>query len=111
MLPAAKPDGEPLPEGLLWLLLTGKVGGGLRCDLISCKAFQKCYILFSFLFLILKFGLYHHDSVLFTFLCMLGTEQRAGPWLVQGIERSGHCPRSVPYIPLELYIICVVECA
>lgn len=25
VLPAAKPDGEPLPEGLLWLLLTGKV--------------------------------------------------------------------------------------
>lgn len=26
LLPAAKPGGEPLPEGLLWLLLTGKVG-------------------------------------------------------------------------------------
>ncbi|XWS45672.1 hypothetical protein CRYUN_Cryun14cG0000200 [Craigia yunnanensis] len=26
LLPASKPDGEPLPEGLLWLLLTGKVG-------------------------------------------------------------------------------------
>ncbi|KAJ6817794.1 citrate synthase 4, mitochondrial-like [Iris pallida] len=25
LLPAASPDGEPLPEGLLWLLLTGKV--------------------------------------------------------------------------------------
>ncbi|XAR54306.1 citrate synthase [Bertholletia excelsa] len=25
LLPAAKPNGEPLPEGLLWLLLTGKV--------------------------------------------------------------------------------------
>jgi hypothetical protein len=25
LLPAAKPEGEPLPEGLLWLLLTGKV--------------------------------------------------------------------------------------
>lgn len=25
VLPAAKPEGEPLPEGLLWLLLTGKV--------------------------------------------------------------------------------------
>ncbi|KAH9774711.1 Citrate synthase 4 [Citrus sinensis] len=73
LLPAAKPDGEPLPEGLLWLLLTGKVGGGLRCDMISC------------------------------------TEQRAGRWLVQGIERSCHCPRPVPYIPLELHIICVVE--
>lgn len=26
VLPGAKPGGEPLPEGLLWLLLTGKVG-------------------------------------------------------------------------------------
>lgn len=25
MLPAAVKGGEPLPEGLLWLLLTGKV--------------------------------------------------------------------------------------
>lgn len=25
VLPAAVKDGEPLPEGLLWLLLTGKV--------------------------------------------------------------------------------------
>lgn len=25
MLPGAHPEGEPLPEGLLWLLLTGKV--------------------------------------------------------------------------------------
>lgn len=25
LLPAASPGGEPLPEGLLWLLLTGKV--------------------------------------------------------------------------------------
>lgn len=25
LLPGAKPGGEPLPEGLLWLLLTGKV--------------------------------------------------------------------------------------
>lgn len=24
-LPGAKPGGEPLPEGLLWLLLTGEV--------------------------------------------------------------------------------------
>ncbi len=28
-LPAAKPGGEPLPEGLLWLLLTGDVSWGL----------------------------------------------------------------------------------
>ena len=25
-LPSAIPDGEPLPEGLMWLLLTGEVG-------------------------------------------------------------------------------------
>lgn len=30
-LPAAKEGGEPLPEGLLWLLLTGEV----RCCLMS----------------------------------------------------------------------------
>ncbi|KAH9774714.1 Citrate synthase 4 [Citrus sinensis] len=40
LLPAAKPDGEPLPEGLLWLLLTGKVGGGLRCDMISYYVYK-----------------------------------------------------------------------
>jgi citrate synthase len=26
LLPTAKEGGEPLPEGLLWLLLTGEVG-------------------------------------------------------------------------------------
>lgn len=36
LLPAAKPGGEPLPEGLLWLLLTGKVS---QCGkLIKMKA-------------------------------------------------------------------------
>lgn len=33
VLPAAKPDGEPLPEGLLWLLLTGKVS----CSRSTCS--------------------------------------------------------------------------
>jgi citrate synthase len=36
VLPGAKPGGEPLPEGLLWLLLTGKV-----CVLFEASAFTK----------------------------------------------------------------------
>ncbi|GLT76577.1 hypothetical protein SLA2020_482300 [Shorea laevis] len=35
VLPAAKPDGEPLPEGLLWLLLTGKVPSKAQVDALS----------------------------------------------------------------------------
>ncbi|KAK4416163.1 Citrate synthase, mitochondrial [Sesamum alatum] len=35
LLPAAKPDGEPLPEGLLWLLLTGKVPTKEQVDALS----------------------------------------------------------------------------
>ncbi|TYI27383.1 hypothetical protein ES332_A05G174300v1 [Gossypium tomentosum] len=35
LLPAAKPDGEPLPEGLLWLLLTGKVPSKAQVDALS----------------------------------------------------------------------------
>ncbi|XP_022959686.1 citrate synthase, mitochondrial [Cucurbita moschata] len=35
LLPAAKPDGEPLPEGLLWLLLTGKVPSKEQVDALS----------------------------------------------------------------------------
>ncbi|KAK8678222.1 hypothetical protein V6N13_143728 [Hibiscus sabdariffa] len=35
LLPAAKPDGEPLPEGLLWLLLTGKVPSKGQVDALS----------------------------------------------------------------------------
>ncbi|CAL5382250.1 unnamed protein product [Camellia sinensis] len=34
-LPAAKPGGEPLPEGLLWLLLTGKVPNKEQVDALS----------------------------------------------------------------------------
>ncbi|KAK3036593.1 hypothetical protein RJ639_031210 [Escallonia herrerae] len=34
-LPAAKPGGEPLPEGLLWLLLTGKVPSEKQVDALS----------------------------------------------------------------------------
>lgn len=33
-LPAAKQGGEPLPEGLMWLLLTGEVCG--MCDTTTC---------------------------------------------------------------------------
>nr|AMY26512.1 citrate synthase 2 [Pyrus betulifolia] len=35
VLPAAKPGGEPLPEGLLWLLLTGKVPSKEQVDALS----------------------------------------------------------------------------
>ncbi|KAF8403907.1 hypothetical protein HHK36_012013 [Tetracentron sinense] len=35
VLPAAKPGGEPLPEGLLWLLLTGKVPSKEQVDVLS----------------------------------------------------------------------------
>ncbi|CAK7331740.1 unnamed protein product [Dovyalis caffra] len=35
LLPAAKPGGEPLPEGLLWLLLTGKVPSKVQVDALS----------------------------------------------------------------------------
>ncbi|KAF8053813.1 hypothetical protein N665_1372s0001 [Sinapis alba] len=35
VLPAAQPGGEPLPEGLLWLLLTGKVPNREQVDALS----------------------------------------------------------------------------
>ncbi|KAL3624578.1 hypothetical protein CASFOL_031246 [Castilleja foliolosa] len=35
LLPAAKPRGQPLPEGLLWLLLTGKVPTKEQVDALS----------------------------------------------------------------------------
>ncbi|XP_059651782.1 citrate synthase, mitochondrial isoform X2 [Cornus florida] len=35
LLPAAKPGGEPLPEGLLWLLLTGKVPSNEQVHALS----------------------------------------------------------------------------
>nr|XP_010913893.1 citrate synthase, mitochondrial isoform X2 [Elaeis guineensis] len=35
LLPAASPGGEPLPEGLLWLLLTGKVPSKQQVDALS----------------------------------------------------------------------------
>ncbi|KAI0511872.1 hypothetical protein KFK09_012506 [Dendrobium nobile] len=35
VLPAAHPGGEPLPEGLLWLLLTGKVPSKEQVDALS----------------------------------------------------------------------------
>ncbi|XP_047336086.1 citrate synthase, mitochondrial-like [Impatiens glandulifera] len=37
VLPAAKPGGEPLPEGLLWLLLTGKVPSKEQVDALSSE--------------------------------------------------------------------------
>ncbi|KAF2293667.1 hypothetical protein GH714_003958 [Hevea brasiliensis] len=35
LLPGAKPGGEPLPEGLFWLLLTGKVPSKEQVDALS----------------------------------------------------------------------------
>ncbi|XP_027106676.1 citrate synthase, mitochondrial [Coffea arabica] len=35
LLPSAKPSGEPMPEGLLWLLLTGKVPTKEQADSLS----------------------------------------------------------------------------
>ncbi|XP_021772156.1 citrate synthase, mitochondrial-like [Chenopodium quinoa] len=37
LLPAASPGGEPLPEGLLWLLLTGKVPSKEQVDALSAE--------------------------------------------------------------------------
>ncbi|KAK4770629.1 hypothetical protein SAY87_031161 [Trapa incisa] len=37
LLPAVKPGGEPLPEGLLWLLLTGKVPSKEQVDALSSE--------------------------------------------------------------------------
>ncbi|XP_057970337.1 citrate synthase, mitochondrial [Malania oleifera] len=48
VLPAAKPGGEPLPEGLLWLLLTGKVPSKEQVDTLSkelqCRATVPDYV-------------------------------------------------------------------
>lgn len=44
-LPSAVPDGEPLPEGLLWLLLTGDVSHShaiTYMQLISTSAADVC---------------------------------------------------------------------
>lgn len=37
VLPAANPGGEPLPEGILWLLLTGKVPSKGQVDALSSE--------------------------------------------------------------------------
>lgn len=42
VLPAAKPEGEPLPEGLLWLLLTGKVC--CSCVLFETKSHCRIFL-------------------------------------------------------------------
>ncbi|KAJ7012476.1 citrate synthase [Populus alba x Populus x berolinensis] len=54
VLPAAKPGGEPLPEGLLWLLLTGKVPtkeqvGALSKELRDRASVPGPWIFFFFL--------------------------------------------------------------
>ncbi|CAA2993730.1 citrate synthase, mitochondrial [Olea europaea subsp. europaea] len=44
LLPAAKPDGEPLPEGLLWLLLTEKVPSNEQVDSLSKELRRRATI-------------------------------------------------------------------
>nr|GEZ31087.1 citrate synthase, mitochondrial [Tanacetum cinerariifolium] len=44
VLPAAKPGGEPLPEGLLWLLLTGKVPTKEQVDALSAELRSRANI-------------------------------------------------------------------
>ncbi|GJQ98840.1 citrate synthase, mitochondrial [Tanacetum coccineum] len=45
VLPAAKPGGEPLPEGLLWLLLTVKVPTKEQVDALSAELRIRANIL------------------------------------------------------------------
>nr|XP_043623357.1 citrate synthase, mitochondrial-like [Erigeron canadensis] len=44
VLPAAKSGGEPLPEGLLWLLLTGKVPTKEQVDALSAELRSRATI-------------------------------------------------------------------
>ncbi|CAL9155093.1 unnamed protein product [Musa hybrid cultivar] len=44
LLPAASPGGEPLPEGLLWLLLTGKVPNKEQVDGLSAELQSRAKI-------------------------------------------------------------------
>lgn len=44
VLPAAKPGGEPLPEGLLWLLLTGKVPNKSQVDALSAELRDRAQV-------------------------------------------------------------------
>ncbi|KAI7752625.1 hypothetical protein M8C21_006402, partial [Ambrosia artemisiifolia] len=44
VLPAAKPGEDPLPEGLLWLLLTGKVPSKEQLDALSSKLRSRATI-------------------------------------------------------------------
>ncbi|KAL8159933.1 hypothetical protein V2J09_001470 [Rumex salicifolius] len=44
VLPAATPGGEPLPEGLLWLLLTGKVPSKEQVDQLSKELRERASV-------------------------------------------------------------------
>lgn len=44
LLPAASPGGEPLPEGLLWLLLTGKVPSKEQVDALSKELHSRSVV-------------------------------------------------------------------
>lgn len=39
-LPGARPGGEPLPEGMLWLLLTGQASG--CATVVTCRCTYAC---------------------------------------------------------------------
>ncbi|WOL19237.1 citrate synthase, mitochondrial-like [Canna indica] len=44
LLPVANPGGEPLPEGLLWLLLTGKVPNKEQVDGLSAELHSRAKV-------------------------------------------------------------------
>ncbi|XP_021618523.1 citrate synthase, mitochondrial isoform X3 [Manihot esculenta] len=44
LLPGAKPGGEPLPEGLLWLLLTGKVPSKEQVNALSKELHDRATV-------------------------------------------------------------------
>ncbi|CAN1813417.1 Citrate synthase, mitochondrial [Linum perenne] len=50
VLPGASPDGEPLPEGLLWLLLTGKVPSKEQVNGLSKELHLSLVILTDYTF-------------------------------------------------------------
>ena len=56
MLPTAVKGGEPLPEGLLWLLLTGKVYACLYSFNFNLQMCQKCSVKLGKYLLLIKNG-------------------------------------------------------
>jgi hypothetical protein len=56
VLPTAVKGGEPLPEGLLWLLLTGKVYACLYSFNLNLQMCQTCSIKLGQYLLLIKNG-------------------------------------------------------